>query len=112
MTESFFRNEKSFFNEGKKTFLTINFLCLDHIFVPLLVLIAFRLVAVLTLKVREIQKSKMTDPSLLVADVKENILGRTIYHPSLIDIATIVAKLWRAVGGEETSPPQTEKAQS
>ena len=40
--------------------------------------------------------------SLPVADLKGNIFRHTIYPPSLIVIAFIVAKLWR---GERIPPP-------
>ena len=38
--------------------------------------------------------------SLLGADLKGNILGRTVYSPGLIVVAFIVAKLWS--GGKES----------
>ena len=51
--------------------------------------------------------------SFPVADLKGNIFRRTIYSPSLIVIASIVAKVWRGV--EDSLPPpslaQSEKKQ-
>ena len=47
---------------------------------------------------------------LLVADLKGNILGRTVYPPGLIVVAFIVAKLWS--GGKESPqypPPKHNK---
>lgn len=38
--------------------------------------------------------------SFSVVDLKGNILGLTIYPPSLIIIAFIPAKLWKGGGGE------------
>ena len=37
--------------------------------------------------------------SLLVADLKGNIVGRTVYSPGLIVVAFIVTKLWSGGGG-------------
>ena len=45
-----------------------------------------------------------------VADLKGNLSVRNIYPPSLIVIATIVAKSWRGVGGDpHPSGPKMKK---
>ena len=65
----------------------------------------------------EIAKIKIEDPRwptfvaviTSVADLKENLSVRNIYPPSLIVIASIVAKLWRGWGGSASLWSKNEK---
>ena len=95
----------------KNTFFYFNFLCK----LILVLFIGFDYFSPnfgVLLNFWEIPKIKMEDPRwptfvaviTSVADLKGNLSVRNIYPPSLIVIASIVAKLWRGGGGGGPHP--------